>query len=76
MSRCGKSDAHISRPGGATCDTDPKRLETVTTLCHRLKLKGVETVVLPENGDPPVGPFDAAFEFLKPSGGVRLIGIE
>jgi 16S rRNA (cytosine967-C5)-methyltransferase len=42
------------------CDTDPKRLETVTTLCHRLGVKGVETVVLKENEEPPVGPFDAA----------------
>ena len=37
------------------CDIDVKRLETVTTLCHRLKLKGVETVVIPESGDPPAG---------------------
>jgi len=42
------------------CDIDAKRLETVTTLCQRLGVKGVETVVLPENGDPPAGPFDAA----------------
>ena len=42
------------------CDTDPKRLETVTSLCRRLGVKGVETVVLPENGDLPAGPFDAA----------------
>ena len=27
------------------CDIDPKRLETVTTLCQRLGIKGVETVV-------------------------------
>ena len=32
----------------------------MTTLCQRLGVKGVETVVLPENGDPPAGPFDAA----------------
>jgi 16S rRNA (cytosine967-C5)-methyltransferase len=42
------------------CDIDAKRLETVTTLCQRLGIKGVETIVLPENGDPPAGPFDAA----------------
>ncbi len=42
------------------CDIDAKRLETVTTLCQRLGIKGVETVVLPENGEPPAGPFDAA----------------
>jgi 16S rRNA (cytosine967-C5)-methyltransferase len=42
------------------CDTDPKRLETVTTLCHRLGIKGVRTVVLEENGELPPGPFDAA----------------
>jgi 16S rRNA (cytosine967-C5)-methyltransferase len=42
------------------CDIDAKRLETVTTLCQRLGLKGIETVVLKENDDPPAGPFDAA----------------
>src|SRR6266545_431551 len=42
------------------CDTDPKRLETVTALCQRLRVKGVETVVLKEDGDGPTGPFDAA----------------
>jgi 16S rRNA (cytosine967-C5)-methyltransferase len=42
------------------CDTDAKRLETVTTLCQRLGVKGVETVVLKENEEPPTGPFDAA----------------
>lgn len=42
------------------CDTDPKRLKTVTTLCHRLGIKGVETVLLKDNADPPAGPFDAA----------------
>ena len=42
------------------CDTDPKRLETVTTLCKRLGVKGVETVVLKENAEPPAGPFGAA----------------
>jgi 16S rRNA (cytosine967-C5)-methyltransferase len=42
------------------CDIDPKRLETVTTLCQRLGIKGVETVLLKENGEPPPGPFDAA----------------
>src|SRR6188508_1411659 len=28
MSRCGKSEAHISRPGGATSDTEPKLLSS------------------------------------------------
>jgi 16S rRNA (cytosine967-C5)-methyltransferase len=42
------------------CDTDPKRLETVTSLCQRLCVKGVETVLLKENADPPAGLFDAA----------------
>ena len=42
------------------CDIDPNRLGTVTTLCQRLRLKGVETVVLKKDGEFPVGPFDAA----------------
>jgi 16S rRNA (cytosine967-C5)-methyltransferase len=42
------------------CDIDAKRLETVTSLGERLGLKGIETVVMKENGDPPPGPFDAA----------------
>jgi 16S rRNA (cytosine967-C5)-methyltransferase len=42
------------------CDIDAKRLETVTALWQRLGIKGVETVVIPEKGDPPPGPFDAA----------------
>jgi 16S rRNA (cytosine967-C5)-methyltransferase len=42
------------------CDTDAKRLETVTALCQRLGVKGVKTVLLPENGEAPPGPFDAA----------------
>jgi 16S rRNA (cytosine967-C5)-methyltransferase len=42
------------------CDTDAKRLETVTTLCQRLRVRGVETVLLKEADDPPPGPFDAA----------------
>ena len=41
-------------------DIDAKRLETVTVLCQRLRVRGVETVVLKEDGDPPPGPFDAA----------------
>ena len=32
----------------------------MTALCQRLGVKGVETVVLKENDDPPAGPFDAA----------------
>ena len=42
------------------CDTDPKRLETVTSLCQRMRAKGVETVALKEGGTIPEGPFDAA----------------
>ncbi|QDU22529.1 16S rRNA (cytosine(967)-C(5))-methyltransferase RsmB [Urbifossiella limnaea] len=42
------------------CDPDARRLETVTALCQRLGIKGVETVQLKEGGDPPAGPFDAA----------------
>jgi 16S rRNA (cytosine967-C5)-methyltransferase len=42
------------------CDTDTKRLETVTTLCQRLGVKGVRTTVLAENGEAPPGPYDAA----------------
>ncbi len=42
------------------CDTDPKRLETVTSLCQRLRVKGVETVALKDDGEIPNGPFDAA----------------
>jgi 16S rRNA (cytosine967-C5)-methyltransferase len=42
------------------CDIDPARLETVTALCQRLRINGVETVVLKEDGELPAGPFDAA----------------
>jgi 16S rRNA (cytosine967-C5)-methyltransferase len=42
------------------CDIDAGRLETVTALCQRLGVKGVETVLLQEDEDPPPGPFDAA----------------
>jgi 16S rRNA (cytosine967-C5)-methyltransferase len=42
------------------CDIDQKRLDIVTSLCQRLRIKGVETVLLNENDDPPAGPFDAA----------------
>ena len=34
------------------CDIDPKRLDTVTALCQRLGVKGVETVLLKENAGP------------------------
>ena len=47
----------------SACDIDAKRLETVTALCQRLGLKGVETVATPESGEPPAGSlslFDAA----------------
>ena len=42
------------------CDIDPKRLETVTSLCQRLGATNVETHLIPENGEPPEGPFHAA----------------
>jgi 16S rRNA (cytosine967-C5)-methyltransferase len=42
------------------CDIEQKRLYTVTTLCQRLGIKGVETVQLEEDGEPPPGPYDAA----------------
>ena len=42
------------------CDIEQKRLDTVATLCQRLGIKNVETVLLQENGEPPAGPFDAA----------------
>ncbi|MBM3980475.1 MAG: hypothetical protein FJ304_09330 [Planctomycetes bacterium] len=42
------------------CDIEAARLETVTTLCQRLRIKGVETVVLTEDGELPNGPFDTA----------------
>ncbi|MCI0701312.1 MAG: 16S rRNA (cytosine(967)-C(5))-methyltransferase RsmB [Planctomycetia bacterium] len=44
----------------SACDIDPERLKTVTAQCQRLGVKGVETVVIPENGDPPPRPFDVA----------------
>jgi 16S rRNA (cytosine967-C5)-methyltransferase len=42
------------------CDIDPKRLETVTALCRRLRVMGMETVLLSAEGGIPDGPFDAA----------------
>lgn len=42
------------------CDIDQKRLDTVMNLCRRLKVEGVEPVLLTENAEPPAGPFDAA----------------
>ena len=42
------------------CDIEQKRLDTVTSLCQRLKIKGVEAVQIAPDGDPPAGPFDAA----------------
>ena len=41
------------------CDIDPRRLETVTSLCQRMGVKNVEVLHVPEHGEPPVGPFDA-----------------
>ena len=43
------------------CDIDPKRLDTVTTLCHRLGITIVETFKVDKFAtEPPPGPFDAA----------------
>ena len=42
------------------CDIEQKRLDTVTTLCQRLRVKCVETVLLKEDGSIPDGAFDAA----------------
>lgn len=42
------------------CDTDARRLETLTTLCQRLGVKGVRTHLLRPDDEPPPGPFDAA----------------
>ena len=42
------------------CDIDQKRLDTVTSLCHRMGIDNVETVRMMELGEPPAGPFDAA----------------
>src|SRR5262249_52268349 len=38
------------------CDIDARRLETVTALCQRLRVKGVETVLLKDDGAIPDGP--------------------
>ena len=42
------------------CDIDRKRLDTIETLALRLGVKGIDTVLLNENDEPPDGPFDAA----------------
>ncbi|MDY3562026.1 hypothetical protein R5W23_003457 [Gemmata sp. JC673] len=42
------------------CDIDPKRLETVAALAQRMRLTGIETVLLKDNEEFPAGPFDAA----------------
>ena len=42
------------------CDIDQKRLDTVMSLCRRMRAEGVEPVLLGENAEPPAGPFDAA----------------
>ncbi|QJW97587.1 transcription antitermination factor NusB [Frigoriglobus tundricola] len=47
------------------CDIDPKRLETVTSLCQRLGVPNVDTVLLKDDGAIPDGPgepsqYDAA----------------
>jgi 16S rRNA (cytosine967-C5)-methyltransferase len=42
------------------CDIEQNRLDTVTTLCHRLGVKTVTPVLLGEHDEPPAGPFDAA----------------
>ena len=42
------------------CDIEAKRLETVTTLCQRLGITIVQTKLLRDDTDVPVGPYDAA----------------
>ena len=42
------------------CDIDAKRLGTVTSLCQRLRINGVETMLLKADGELPAGEFDAA----------------
>lgn len=42
------------------CDVDEARLGTLTSLCHRLGMRGVEVVHLQAGESPPAGPFDAA----------------
>jgi 16S rRNA (cytosine967-C5)-methyltransferase len=42
------------------CDIESKRLDTVTSLCHRLGITIVEPHLLQENAEPPAGPFDVA----------------
>jgi 16S rRNA (cytosine967-C5)-methyltransferase len=55
--------AELMRDRGriVACDIDPRRLNTVTTLCQRLGISIVETVkVSKEDPQPPPGPYDAA----------------
>ncbi len=42
------------------CDIDGHRLDSVTNLAQRLRIKGIKTILLPEGGELPPGPFDAA----------------
>lgn len=42
------------------CDIEQRRLDTVTTLCHRMGITIVQTRLLGEREEPPAGPFDAA----------------
>ncbi|MFO0936733.1 MAG: 16S rRNA (cytosine(967)-C(5))-methyltransferase RsmB [Gemmataceae bacterium] len=42
------------------CDIDASRLVTVTSLCQRLGISIVETALIPADGLPPAGTFDAA----------------
>ncbi len=42
------------------CDIDAKRLHHLTTLCQRLGVRPVETVLLTDTREIPPGPFDAA----------------
>jgi 16S rRNA (cytosine967-C5)-methyltransferase len=44
------------------CDIDAKRLETVTALCQRLRVKGVETVLLREGSEIPLAPGDKGYD--------------
>jgi 16S rRNA (cytosine967-C5)-methyltransferase len=42
------------------CDVRKERLDTLTELCQRLGVTVVEPCLIPADGEPPAGPFDAA----------------
>lgn len=50
-----KNRGHVT-----ACDIDPRRLDTVTTLCQRLGVTIVEPVLVAKDGDPPPGLYHAA----------------